>query len=90
MKMMMTTRFFMAAVVALALAGCEKAGPNSQGESKIGGAGGGAKPEASSPAGVVTKSGIEMVCLPGGEFIMGNDHGAPDEAPATRSRSAGS
>jgi formylglycine-generating enzyme required for sulfatase activity len=87
--MMMTTRFFMAAVVALALAGCEKAGPNSQGESKSGGAGGGAKPGASSPAGIVTKSGIEMVCLPGGEFIMGNDHGAPDEAPAHKVKVSG-
>ena len=31
---------------------------------------------------VTTKSGVEMLSLPGGEFVMGNDHGNPDEAPA--------
>jgi formylglycine-generating enzyme required for sulfatase activity len=82
----MTTRFFMLAVVALAVAGCEKAGSNSPDEARGGGAGGGAKPDASQPAGIVTQSGIEMVYLPGGEFMMGNDHGAPDEAPAHKVR----
>jgi formylglycine-generating enzyme required for sulfatase activity len=31
---------------------------------------------------VVTKSGVEMVWLPGGEFTMGSNQGNPDEAPA--------
>jgi formylglycine-generating enzyme required for sulfatase activity len=78
----MTTRVFLAAVIALALAGCEKAGPNSPGEAASKGADGGPGAEASRPTGIVTKSGIEMVALPGGQFIMGDDHGAPDEAPA--------
>jgi formylglycine-generating enzyme required for sulfatase activity len=33
---------------------------------------------------VVTKSGIEMVYLPGGEFVMGSARGNPDEAPPHR------
>jgi formylglycine-generating enzyme required for sulfatase activity len=34
----------------------------------------------------VTKSGVEMVYLPAGEFIMGSDKGNPDEAPLHRVR----
>jgi len=34
------------------------------------------------PEVVTTKSGIEMVVLPGGAFEMGSAKGAPDEAPA--------
>jgi formylglycine-generating enzyme required for sulfatase activity len=34
------------------------------------------------PVEVVTKSGVEMVYLPGGEFTMGSNQGNPDEAPA--------
>jgi sulfatase modifying factor 1 len=33
---------------------------------------------------IVTGSGVRMVCLPGGTFTMGSDHGNPDEAPAHR------
>src|SRR4051812_16320978 len=29
----------------------------------------------------ISKSGIEMIYLPGGEFMMGSDQGNPDEAP---------
>ncbi len=36
------------------------------------------------PTEIVTKSGVEMVHLPGGTFSMGNDRGNPDEAPAHR------
>jgi len=35
----------------------------------------------SSPTEVVSASGIEMVALPGGEFMMGSDKGNADEAP---------
>jgi formylglycine-generating enzyme required for sulfatase activity len=31
---------------------------------------------------IVTKTGIEMVLVPGGKFIMGNDRGEDDEKPA--------
>jgi len=31
---------------------------------------------------VISKSGIPMIALPGGEFIMGADQGNPDERPA--------
>ena len=33
------------------------------------------------PSDVITKSGIEMVALPGGTFTMGSSQGNPDEAP---------
>ena len=35
---------------------------------------------------LVTKSGVEMVFLPGGEFLMGSDKGNPDEAPPHKVR----
>jgi formylglycine-generating enzyme required for sulfatase activity len=38
------------------------------------------------PVAVLTKSGVPMVYLPGGEFEMGTDRGSPDEAPAHRVR----
>ena len=33
------------------------------------------------PVEIVTRSGVEMVYLPGGEFLMGSDQGEPDEKP---------
>src|SRR2546427_9845354 len=33
---------------------------------------------------IVTKSGIEMVYLPGGQFMMGSAQGNPDERPPHR------
>jgi formylglycine-generating enzyme required for sulfatase activity len=36
------------------------------------------------PTEFTTKSGVEMVLLPGGEFTMGTNKGNPDEAPAHR------
>lgn len=41
---------------------------------------------AGEPIPVTTASGIAMVALPGGEFVMGSDKGNPDEAPAHRVR----
>jgi len=40
------------------------------------------KPDSSGIIEIVTKSGIAMVALPGGEFVMGSNQGNPDEAPA--------
>ena len=62
---------------------CEKAGPPSSADKSQATA---AAPGSSTPAAVTTKSGIEMISLPGGEFSMGSDHGNPDEAPAHKVR----
>jgi formylglycine-generating enzyme required for sulfatase activity len=35
-----------------------------------------------SPKEITTKSGIQMVSIPAGQFMMGDDHGNADEAPA--------
>jgi len=40
------------------------------------------KAEPTSPLEVITKSGVAMVYLPGGEFMMGSNQGNPDEVPA--------
>jgi formylglycine-generating enzyme len=39
-------------------------------------------PPPATPFDVVTKSGVEMVYLPGGQFTMGTSQGDPDEGPA--------
>lgn len=39
-------------------------------------------PQSEPSAAIETKSGIEMVLIPGGEFIMGDDRGEDDEQPA--------
>jgi formylglycine-generating enzyme required for sulfatase activity len=72
---------------AVLLGGCEKSTPTAPGEAK--------SPAASSPANaagpveIATKSGVAMVYLPGGEFMMGDDHGSPDEAPAHKVKVTG-
>jgi formylglycine-generating enzyme required for sulfatase activity len=71
----------LAAVVGLFTA-CEKSGSDVQNESKPAGDGGNAKASDAGPVVITTKSGVEMVYAPGGEFIMGNDRGNADEAPA--------
>ncbi len=50
----------------------------------IGGCGDGDDDEAASrvPQQVTTKTGIEMMLIPGGEFIMGDSRGEDDEKPA--------
>lgn len=45
--------------------------------------------QAATPKEVTTKSGIEMVLLPGGEFTMGSSKGNPDEGPAHKVRLTG-
>src|SRR5262249_32040071 len=71
-------RLFILAVVLVLLNGCEKSSPTSQTETTLG------RPRTSMASGmeITTKSGLKMVLLPGGEFIMGSDRGNPDEAPA--------
>lgn len=41
-----------------------------------------AEDTANTPEVVKTKTGIEMVAIPAGWFVMGDDNGAPDERPA--------
>ena len=78
-------------LASLLLAGCGQPGPSASGDganpagaspgaqaSGSGGAAGGG----TDPVDVLTSSGIEMVALAGGEFVMGNDKGNADEAPA--------
>jgi formylglycine-generating enzyme required for sulfatase activity len=72
-------RFVSLAVVAL-LTSCEKPGTNSEGATGSSNSAAGAGDD------VVTSSGVEMVALPGGEFLMGSDRGNLDEAPAHKVR----
>jgi len=59
--------------MAVVLTACGKPAPDSRND---------AKSEAAGVIEVATKSGVGMVYLPGGEFVMGTDRGNPDEAPA--------
>src|SRR5258705_9514194 len=79
---MRATTLIPAAATLLSLfTGCEKAGTTSQSQAESGRP---AKASGSIPVELMTKSGVEMVYLPGGEFMMGSDRGNPDEAPAHR------
>jgi formylglycine-generating enzyme required for sulfatase activity len=74
------TAWIPAAAFVVLLMGCEKAGPASQNQ---------AAPSlqarlTTAPIEFTTKSGVEMVYLPGGEFMMGSERGNPEEAPAHR------
>ena len=64
-------------ILAAFLTSCEKPTSESQKSASSGAA------QAHSPGvvDVTTSSGVEMVYLPGGEFLMGSDKGNPDEAP---------
>jgi sulfatase modifying factor 1 len=73
----------------IVLAGCEKSTPDSASGQKAAGVAKGGGAAASNPKDVASKSGVEMVYLPGGEFVMGNDHGNPDEAPAHKVKLSG-
>jgi len=72
-------RYFVLAA-AVVLIACGKPGPESQ---EV------AKPESAGTVEIVTKSGVGMVYLPGGEFLMGNNQGNPDEAPAHKVKLSG-
>src|SRR5436190_4745132 len=64
--------------VAALVASCGK--PDSPG-TKPGKASVDSRTETGAPVEVVTSSGMAMISLPGGEFVMGSDKGNPDEAP---------
>ncbi|MFO1497405.1 MAG: SUMF1/EgtB/PvdO family nonheme iron enzyme [Verrucomicrobiota bacterium] len=44
---------------------------------------------AATPSPVMTSSGVPMIYVPGGEFMMGSDQGNPDEAPSHRVKVTG-
>jgi formylglycine-generating enzyme required for sulfatase activity len=72
-------RFFVPAFAILLFTGCEKSDSTTKVQKSETG------PNMTASAGpltATTQSGVEMVSLPGGEFLMGNDHGNADEAPA--------
>jgi sulfatase modifying factor 1 len=79
---MLKLRLFALATLLICLVACEKAEPpnNSKGESAS------APVPSAAPVAVTSKSGVEMIYLTGGEFIMGDDRGNPDEAPAHKVR----
>ena len=70
--------------LALLAAGCgsrdrpESAGPESAGPEAVA--------AADAPASIRTKSGVEMVLVPAGDFAIGDDQGEDDEKPARRVR----
>ena len=66
----------------LLLAGCGQAPPASDSGQAAPASKPGNTTAVSGPKEYVTKSGVEMISLPGGEFTMGMDGGNPDEAPA--------
>lgn len=75
--------FSFAGAAAIALScSCSKPSTNAPGaDSKPSGQATAAAAARSGPVEVKTKSGVEMVYLPGGSFTMGNGSGNPDEAP---------
>ena len=77
---------FAAMAVAALSGGCERAGTSARNEPGRGGGATNVAGTLSAPAGITTQSGVEMVYLPGGEFLMGSDRGNADEAPAHRVR----
>jgi len=66
-----------AAALVGAAVGCERAAPPPAGQP-------GSAPSA--PRKIVTATGAEMVLIPAGEFLMGDDRGEADERPARRVR----
>ncbi len=79
-----TACFLAMAGAAAILSSCGRSGSNSQSSTTPDIAATPPQANAASPSGIVTKSGIEMVYLPGGEFMMGSAQGSPDEAPPHR------
>jgi len=77
---MSTIRLLASVPLLVLLSGCGKSEPGLLNEP---GTGGDTKPPGSPGAvEITTLSGVHMVDVPGGEFLMGSNQGNPDEAPA--------
>jgi formylglycine-generating enzyme required for sulfatase activity len=73
----------------LFLASCGRSGTDSPAASNSSNSVPAISAAAGEPFEVTTKSGVEMIYLPGGEFTMGSDRGNPDEAPSHRVKVTG-
>ena len=73
----------------LLLCSCGNPGSNSQDTPKAQDATGPLKAEPNGPLEVTSKSGVEMIYLPGGEFNMGSSQTNPDEAPVHKVKVSG-
>jgi formylglycine-generating enzyme required for sulfatase activity len=71
------------------LASCGKPGSNAPSETKAQAPTSPPKAEPSGPVEAVSKSGVEMIYLAGGEFNMGSSQGNPDEAPVHKVKVSG-
>ena len=78
----MAGRSLLLIIATLCLTGCEKPGSDSQTSAKMDSDASQGKSHTAGPVEVITKSGVEMVFLPGGEFMMGSTQGNADEAPS--------
>ncbi len=75
--------WFCASLAAVTLlTACGKSEPDSPRGTKSAGASANSGAELNGPVEIVTRSGVAMISLPGGQFLMGSDKGTADEAPA--------
>jgi formylglycine-generating enzyme required for sulfatase activity len=73
--------FLLGAVAITVLSSCGQRDENSQSPAKPDAATASAPGSAAGPFEIVTKSGVEMISVPAGEFLMGSAQGNPDENP---------
>jgi sulfatase modifying factor 1 len=64
------------------LTACERSAPDSASRTTSENVSANSATGLDGPVEIVTRSGVAMISLPGGEFVMGTDNGNPDEAPA--------
>jgi formylglycine-generating enzyme required for sulfatase activity len=65
------------------LCSCSKSGPENQNQAGPASSGSVSQEKLpTTPVEVLTKSGVEMIYLPGGQFVMGTSQGDADEGPA--------